>query len=92
METIALLYKGNQQTQGAVMHAQVSAPLALSMLQDMTALQRLNLQSFADLTDAHMSMLSTRLTTLQQLKVNFHAPPTTWTNPGQARAMGLALA
>ena len=76
-----MLYKGIQQAQGAVMHAQVSAPLALSMLQDMTALQRLNLQSFADLTDAHMSMLATRLTTLQQLKVGCQAPPTTWTNP-----------
>ena len=54
---------------------QVSAPLALGMLNDMTGLQRLNLQSFGDLNDAHLTQIASRLPSLQQLKV-LMAPPT----------------
>ena len=54
---------------------QVSAPLALGMLNDMTGLQRLNLQSFGDLNDAHLTQIASRLPSLQQLKVLMSPPP-----------------
>lgn len=48
---------------------QLNAPLAVSVLNSLTGLRRLNLQSFGELTDAHLYLLSTRLTLLEQVKV-----------------------
>ncbi len=58
----------------------MNGPLALTAMSQLGGLRRLNIQSFGDLSDAHLFLVATTLPELEQLKASPCPPalPLTW--------------